>query len=92
MTVVLSVLPSSVTLEHVEALQSCIVLLLQSPLGGVVVVTFGKTAVLSVLLMTTVLSVLPSSPVTLEHVEALQSYNRIITAVTARWRGSSNFC
>ena len=65
MTVVLSVLPSSVTLEHVEALQSCIALLLQSPLGGVVVVTFGKTAVLSVLLMTTVLSVLPSSPVTL---------------------------
>ena len=52
-------------------------------------INFGKTAVLSVLLMTAVLSVLPSSRVTLEHVEALQSCNRIVTAATARWRGSS---
>ena len=45
--------------------------------------------------MTAVLSVLPSSRVTLEHVEAPQSCNRIATAAAAAaaalWRGSSGW-
>ena len=43
---------------------------------------FGKAAVLLVVPMMVVISVLPSSRVTLEHIEAPQSCNQIATAAT----------